>query len=166
MYNTRTDFLILYKAMCYCPNNAPFNECCEPFITGSKQPTTAEQLMRSRYSAYCVKNAEYIRATYVQSEQHNHSVEDILAFADLAQFIKLEIIDTGDTPDGSYVEFKASYIADNKVCLLHEKSLFVKESDRWKYANGTIYSTPEVKVGRNDECPCGSGKKYKKCHSH
>ena len=22
----------------------------------------------------------------------------------------------------------------------------------------------EPKVGRNDPCPCGSGKKYKKCH--
>ena len=22
----------------------------------------------------------------------------------------------------------------------------------------------EVKIGRNDPCPCGSGKKYKKCH--
>ncbi|BBN81209.1 UPF0225 protein [Pseudoalteromonas sp. A25] len=152
--------------MCYCSSNTPFEECCGPFINSSHLPTTAEQLMRSRYSAYCTKNAEYIRATYVQNEQQHHSVEDILAFADVAQFIKLEIIDTGSTSEASYVEFKATYIAENKVCMLHEKSLFVKESEQWKYLDGTILPTLETKIGRNDECPCGSGKKYKKCHSN
>ncbi|CAH9051693.1 hypothetical protein PSECIP111951_01621 [Pseudoalteromonas holothuriae] len=122
--------------------------------------------MRSRYSAYCTKNAQYIRNSYAQSEQHNHSIEDILAFADAVEFIKLEILDTEDTQEGSYVEFKAAYIADNKSCMLHEKSFFIKESEQWKYLNGTIYPTPEKKINRNDDCPCGSGKKFKKCHSN
>jgi SEC-C motif-containing protein len=49
-----------------------------------------------------------------------------------------------------------------------ERSRFVKESDRWYYVDGLLptpvtYRREEEKVGRNDPCPCGSGKKYKKC---
>ncbi|OHU86574.1 MULTISPECIES: YchJ family protein [Pseudoalteromonas] len=151
--------------MCYCPSEAPFQQCCEPFISGAQTPKTAEQLMRSRYSAYVVKNAQYIRATYAQEEKKHHSVEDILAFANAVNFIKLDILSVGDTNDGSFVEFQATYIADNKVCALHELSNFILEDGLWKYLDGHIYPTPEIKLGRNDMCPCGSGKKFKKCHS-
>jgi SEC-C motif-containing protein len=151
--------------MCYCTLPEPFEQCCAPFINGTQHPTTAEQLMRSRYSAYCQKNAEYIRATYASSQQQYHSIEDILLFAQSVQFINLEIITTSETLEDNYVEFKATYIADNKICMLHEKSRFIKESEHWKYLDGDIYPTPELKLGRNDNCPCGSGKKFKKCHA-
>ncbi|WP_105167940.1 YchJ family protein [Pseudoalteromonas sp. T1lg23B] len=152
--------------MCYCSNEASFQQCCEPFISGTEFPKTAQQLMRSRYSAYVVKNALYIRETYAEEEQKHHSIEDILAFANAVDFIRLEILSTGDTTDGSFVEFKATYIAENKICELHERSNFILESGLWKYLDGHIYETPEIKLGRNDVCPCGSGKKFKKCHSN
>ncbi|CAM4152277.1 YchJ family protein [Pseudoalteromonas byunsanensis] len=151
--------------MCYCSNEAPFQQCCEPFISGAESPKTAEQLMRSRYSAYVVKNAQYIRETYAKEEQKHHSVEDILAFASAVDFISLEILSASDAADGSIVEFQATYITENKVCVLHERSNFILEAGLWKYLDGHIYPTPEIKLGRNDECPCGSGKKFKKCHS-
>jgi SEC-C motif-containing protein len=66
------------------------------------------------------------------------------------------------------VEFRAMYTANGEFCNHHEVSRFVKEPDGWKFADGELVGeTPivreEPKVGRNDPCPCGSGKKYKKC---
>ena len=45
---------------------------------------------------------------------------------------------------------------------------FRKEGDEWFYVEGNVYAKQPVrretpKIGRNDPCPCGSGKKYKKC---
>ena len=45
---------------CSCGLAIPFKDCCGKFIYGSALPTTPEELMRSRYSAYVMKNAKYI----------------------------------------------------------------------------------------------------------
>jgi SEC-C motif-containing protein len=151
--------------MCYCPNTQPYESCCNVFITKQKLPETAEQLMRSRYSAYATNNAQYILETYAKSEQSNHSIEDIAAFASFANFIKLEIVATKTEPEFDYVEFKAHYLADGKHCQIHEVSRFIKEEGAWRYLDGQLYDVPELKVSRNDPCPCDSGKKFKKCHA-
>jgi SEC-C motif-containing protein len=83
-------------------------------------------------------------------------VDDILAFASSCQFVRLEIVDTSKD---NQVEFKAYYIYESKAGVLHEKSLFEQEEARWKYLNGELYTHPEVKLSRNDPCPCQSGKK-------
>ena len=64
---------------------------------------------------------------------------------------------------------------------MRESSRFYKVNGRWVYSrkNSTLppisvsplaktktFVRGEVKVGRNDPCPCGSGKKYKKCCGH
>jgi SEC-C motif-containing protein len=152
--------------MCYCSNTLPFETCCAVFISKQQSPQSAEQLMRSRFSAYATKNAQYIKETYAKSEQANHSLEDIAAFASFATFVKLEIIETRSEPEFDYVEFKAHYLADGKHCQIHEVSRFIKEEGTWKYLDGDLFDVPEVKLSRNDPCPCDSGKKFKKCHTN
>ncbi|WP_225738296.1 YchJ family protein [Pseudoalteromonas aurantia] len=150
--------------MCYCSDLQPYDKCCKPFIEGSNSPSSAEQLMRSRYSAYCIKNANYILNTYASSQQKMHNTTDILQFANEVSFIKLDVIKTSDNDLYSYVEFKAHYLVEDKHCQLHENSRFVQECGLWKYLDGELFDPPEIKIGRNDLCPCGSSKKFKKCH--
>ena len=157
--------------MCYCGEAKPFYDCCEPLINGKKTAQTAEQLMRSRYSAYVVVDVKYLIATTYLTQQKNFDEADIRAWAVANQWQKLEIIAIKkgkfNEEDGE-VEFKASYIDNTGTPQIHhEKSTFVKENGQWYYLSGIIDSTsalPQTQ-NRNDFCACGSGKKYKKCCS-
>jgi SEC-C motif-containing protein len=110
--------------------------------------------MRSRYSAYVLKKIDYLVRTQCDSS-NPHEIE---AFAKAAYFQNLEIIEYGE----DFVEFKAYYILDHHQELLHEKSFFICENEKWCYKNGKLFSTSLV-FKRNETCICGSGKKYKKC---
>ena len=115
-----------------------------------KTTSTPEQLMRSRYDAFVKKDWEYIANTSI------HQTVEELNVPTSIEWIKLDVIDSYD----DIVEFKAYYKENEKVNVLHEKSRFIKENGEWKYLDGELF---HAKVQRNEECPCGSGKKYKKC---
>lgn len=142
--------------MCICGNKTEFSECCEPIITKQKQPASAEELMRSRYSAYVQGNGEYLVYSNVKENQFEEDIALIKEFSNSVEWLKLDVLKV--TP--STVEFKAYYKDQNGIVVLHEKSNFVQEDGIWKYKDGDLYNS---KVERNESCPCGSGKKYKKC---
>lgn len=152
---------------CYCHSSLKYTDCCFPFVSTAELPQTPEQLMRSRYSAYVIKNAEYIFQTYHSSKRSALSIESLLEWANSASFIKLEIVNAKhhDKNNIGEVEFIASFIENNTLCQLHERSNFVREDGQWRYVDGELFDKPEVKIARNDTCPCGSGKKFKKCHA-
>lgn len=150
--------------MCYCGTAQAFEQCCAPIINGEKKADNAEQLMRSRYSAYCVNNSEYIHNTYALTKHAENSVREIKLFAELADFIKLTVNSFNEQGNSAQVHFKAEYICDGYYCQLEEVSNFVIEEDQWRYLDGTLTPHNETKLGRNDTCPCDSGKKFKKCH--
>ena len=93
------------------------------------------------------------------------------AWSKAAQWHGLEILGVQEGQKGDkkgVVEFRALYTANGEFCNHHEVSTFVKEPDGWKFEDGELVGEKPVvreepKVGRNDPCPCGSGKKYKKC---
>jgi SEC-C motif-containing protein len=150
--------------MCYCGSETEAQVCCLPFLEGRRHPESAQQLMRSRYTAYCLKNAGYIYNTYAQSMRAENSEASILAFAEQVTFVGLEIIQCSESTDYHFVEFKAMYL-DGSVCVtMHERSRFLKEAGLWRYLDGDLFACPERKISRNDPCPCQSGKKFKKCH--
>ncbi|WP_462169674.1 YchJ family protein [Pseudoalteromonas xiamenensis] len=146
---------------CNCCSNKNYDICCGRFHRKEGIPDTPEQLMRSRYAAYALGLADYILDTYTAKEQENHSIKDISEFANSCQFVRLEII---NCPTSDQVEFKAYYLFEGKLGALHERSNFVQEDGRWKYRDGELFPHAEVKITRNDPCPCESGKKYKQCH--
>jgi SEC-C motif-containing protein len=150
---------------CLCGSQQNYKNCCEPLLLGDKQAETPEQLMRSRFTAYAQKNAKYIYQTYASEKQAENPVKEIKEFATSCRFISLSVIDTNNDGDRGVVEFKANYFYQNLYCELHERSQFIKEQDQWRYLDGIIFPVADIKVGRNDDCPCGSNKKYKKCHS-
>lgn len=150
-----------------------YEECCEPFVVGKKKAPTAESLMRSRYTAYVVKNIDYIDATQIAVENEIFNKEEALKWAESSEWLGLEIKKTqkGEANDNTgVVEFVAHYKdkASGTELHHHETSLFQKQNGEWKFREGQIHGAQPVKrlepkVGRNDPCSCGSGKKYKKC---
>lgn len=157
-------------SQCPCGSGKEFSDCCEPFIKGDQLPETAEQLMRSRYSAYATEQIDYIHETLHPAHRADHDRQAARRWAAESDWLGLEILSTeaGKAQDDKgVVEFRATYREKGLTRQLHEISQFSKLDGRWYYVDGempkptTVRNT--VKVGRNDPCPCGSGKKYKKC---
>jgi SEC-C motif-containing protein len=67
----------------------------------------------------------------------------------------------GNNPNEGFVHFKAFFIDQQQTLCLEEQSRFVREKKQWFYIDGTF--PKHNKVGRNEPCPCGSGKKFKQC---
>lgn len=149
---------------CPCNSGLSYSSCCEPIIGGNKYAVTAKALMRSRYTAYVVKDVDYLLKTWHISKRPAKMVS-----AEIPGWYSLRIVRTeaGDESDThGVVEFKARTVYKNKIRTFHEVSRFVKENNQWLYVDGDILESPPVishKVGRNAPCPCGSGKKFKKC---
>lgn len=149
------------KEQCPCGNDKTFTECCEPILKERKNAETAEQLMRSRYTAFTLGDNEYILKSWA-AETRPQSVQTDAASI---QWLKLQVdkCHKGGTNDkAGLVTFTASFLSGGHLCKLHEESSFIKEKDIWYYLEGKSESDTS-KVGRNASCPCGSGKKYKRC---
>jgi SEC-C motif domain protein len=121
---------------CYCGSHKPFENCCKLFIEGFEFPKNPEDLMRSRYSAYAIQNANYLIATTHISQRKNYYKEDILEWAKENTWIKLEVLNANT----AIVEFKAYYLDKAlKAQVHHEKSTFKQEEGIWYYVDGEFY---------------------------
>ena len=121
---------------CYCGSNKNFQNCCEPIIKGFQKAHSAESLMRSRYSAYAVHQADYLMESTSISERKYYSKSEILIWATCNQWLQLDIINfTNNT-----VEFKAHFL-DSKLQkqVHHELSTFIFENGSWFYVNGQFF---------------------------
>lgn len=120
-------------ATCYCGSGWPFQDCCQPYILGKVNAPTSEILMRSRYSAYAVHNADYLYATTHPKQRKHHSKAAILEWAKSNQWLKLEIVFASET----IVEFKAFYLDERLTAHVHhERSSFSQIDDIWFYVDG------------------------------
>ncbi len=154
---------------CPCGSSLLFESCCQLFITREKAPTTAEQLMRSRFSAYATKNGQYIYDTYGQIQQKEQTLATIQSWANECQWLALKVHKSSQ----NMVDFSAYYVVDNILCELREKSNFALEQKQWRYLDGEILAHQELAtVKRNEICPCNNyptawsakqGKKFKHC---
>ena len=120
---------------CYCGSPITFSECCEPLITGAVKAKTAEQLMRSRYSAYCTVAVDYLLATTHPSTRKYYSATAIKEWAELCTWQRLEIRDTSPTT----VTFSAYFLDEDRVPSVHrEHSTFRLEQDTWYFVDGEV----------------------------
>lgn len=129
---------------CYCCSDKSFEDCCQPFIAGNKKISTAEELMRSRYSAYATVEVEYIVRSTHPSMRKFLVASEIEDWAKSSKWQKLEIIsktDGGAKDKKGFVEFKAYYLGKkNKPLIHHEISEFRKELGKWFFFNGKVLS--------------------------
>ncbi len=124
--------------------------------------------MRSRYTAYTIADIDYIRDTCIGEALKSFSYEDSLAWARDAQWQGLTVLNAPPAKgDQGTVEFKVLFTQSGLQKSLSEVSRFERVDSRWYYTGSDkfrlIDEPATVKVGRNDPCPCGSGKKFKKC---
>jgi len=143
---------------CYCKSGLKFSECCEPILRVDQIAPSALVLMRSRYSAYCLGDVNYLQATTDDHTWTDEELKFIQDWADNSFWQHLEVVNS----DYDTVEFKAYYIFEKKQHVHHEKSLFKVVNDMWKYVDGEVLED-KVEFLRNEQCICGSGLKYKRC---
>ncbi len=156
---------------CHCQSGKPFAECCEPYIKGNAKAPTAEALMRSRYSAYVIEDIPYLASTLHPKERDDFDEAGAAKWAREANWQGLEVVrtDKGGADDSKgEVEFKVSYKRHGSPCVHHERAEFRKSEGVWYFFDGKMISDGPAKregpkIGRNELCPCGSGKKYKRC---
>ncbi|GHV96705.1 UPF0225 protein [Spirochaetia bacterium] len=155
---------------CPCGSGRAYAECCEPYITGKAKPPTAEALMRSRYSAYAEHEVDYIISTCVHRGKNDIDLKSTRDWSEQSTWLGLKIVasEKGGLADTEgVVEFEATYERDGLKEVHQERAKFKKENGDWLYDDGVVAPHTVVrsapKVGRNDPCPCGSGKKYKHC---
>ncbi|WIO75447.1 YchJ family protein [Porticoccaceae bacterium LTM1] len=146
--------------ICPCGSAKPYANCCQPYHNGTPAPT-AETLMRSRYSAFCKGLVDYLVETHHPDKRQVDDREVLAQTIASTHWLNLQVISS----DSDQVEFIATYEDQGELGQLHERSRFTKEDDRWFYLDGEILPA-QVNAGRNDPCPCGSGKKFKKCHGN
>ncbi len=115
---------------CPCNPTKKYRDCCFKAHENIHSVTSAEALMRSRYSAFVIANVAYLQASHHSSTRPSkREKKDILAWTKAVTWIKLEIINTTETT----VEFKAFFIENGSIDVIHENSIFCKENDHWVY---------------------------------
>lgn len=119
-----------------CPcGGGEYATCCRPYHDGAAAPT-AEALMRSRYSAFALGLASYLRDTWAASTRPGDLVLD-----DELVWRRLQIVDTargGADDDQGVVEFRAAHRSPEGAGVLHERSRFTREQGRWVYLDGAL----------------------------
>lgn len=149
----------LLDSNCPCQSNKSYEDCCGCFHAHAQFPETAEQLMRSRYAAYVMKNVPYIVDTTVPIQQALLNLQAIQAWAENTQWLGLQILKTETLSKlQSAVEFNAVFQGEEGEQSHHERSIFVKIDERWYFVDPTV-PLPAMK----QPCVCGSGKKFKHC---
>ena len=118
---------------CFCDTGLLFQDCCGLYLENNQKAPTALALMRSRYSAYAIHNADYLLETTYVSERKYYSKAEILKWATSNKWQKLEILSFTDTT----VEFKAYFLDSNHQLQVHyEFSTFKFENNAWYYVDG------------------------------
>ncbi len=122
---------------CPCSPSKKYSDCCEKAHQNIQTVLTAEGLMRSRYSAFVLANINYLKkshqSTVRPSDKEN---KEILQWTKSIEWIKLEVLNTtkGTKTDlTGTVEFKAFFIENGEIDVIHENSSFGKENNHWVY---------------------------------
>lgn len=122
-------------ARCPCGSGDVFGGCCAPLLDGAAAPT-AERLMRSRYTAFAVRDAEYLRATWHPSTRPAElDVDDDLRWRRL---VIVDRVAGGPFDREGVVEFEAFWRQGDERGSLRERSRFVREDRRWLYLDGHV----------------------------
>jgi SEC-C motif domain protein len=154
---------------CPCGSGFNFADCCRQIIKGEREALQAEELMRARYAAFASGEIDFIVASTHSRSRREIDIPSITQWSQTSTWRGLEIIETEPIDDNSaYVSFEAQFTQAGNDRNHREKSLFEREDGKWRFVTGEELKNPTVRYetprpGRNEPCPCGSGKKYKKC---
>ena len=149
------------RSLCPCGSALATEACCLPILRDHARAASAEALMRSRYTAFVLRDEKHILASWhPKSRPKNLNFDDFpVTWLGLA----IHRVEQGGPGDVlGTVEFTSTYVENGVLCALREVSSFVREDGLWFYLRGEC-QVDRRKVERNAHCPCGSGKKFKRC---
>jgi SEC-C motif domain protein len=152
---------------CPCGSGRTFGECCEPVLKQARPAATAEELMRSRFTAHVVRDYRHLHRTFLGTMRKPYVEETDGVDMDWTRLVVHEH-QVGPGADQAIVDFSAFFRDGEQERALQEKSEFKRIDGAWIYTRTLRQGPPPIKsahpkVGRNDPCPCGSGKKFKHC---
>ena len=129
--------------------------------------------MRARYTAYVECQLDFLQQTLVPRDRVSFDRQGARRFSRGVRWQGLTILRTtggGAGASRGSVTFEARFSTKGRDDGFRERSLFVRQDGRWLYAGGETsplgaapVRRPGKKVGRNEPCPCGSGRKFKRC---
>ena len=121
---------------CPCGKQKTYSECCAIAHQSLQSVITAEQLMRSRYTAFTKANGDYLMDSHHESTRPLSEKQHIVAWAKSVEWIRLEVITTSEglekDTEGT-VKFKAYFKENGRLNHISEHSRFVKENQCWYY---------------------------------
>lgn len=147
---------------CRCGSQLPLGQCCGPLLEGTKAAETAEQLMRSRYTAYALGDWQYL---YKSWHSTTRPASHELQATEPAQWLALRVLqcEAGTVSDDSgTVEFIATCKINGRAHKLHETSEFIREAGAWVYVDGEQHQQ-HAQPAAGDLCQCGSGRRFRQC---
>jgi SEC-C motif-containing protein len=147
--------------LCPCGHGKPYSECCAPYVTGQALAPTAEALMRSRYTAYCLGQVDYLISTHHPTQRQPGDREHLTRTLLATTWLGLTLLDTHQGQPADTVG-SVEFVARHRAGQIHERSRFQKQKGRWFYVEGD--PLPPLEPKRSDPCWCGSGRKFKHCH--
>lgn len=166
---------MLTNNSCPCGSARSYSDCCQPLHDNkaiaacSNIAKSAEQLMRSRYSAFVLQKVDYIIATTVPAQQAFLDKQAISDWAKETDWAGLEVLNFNPKVDKTHasVAFKAFFnVLENGVInkkFHHELSFFVKikqqHQEKWYFLDPTL----NLAISQKQPCICGSGEKFKRC---
>ena len=153
---------------CPCGSGLTFDSCCQPILLRAKVAATAEQLMRSRFTAHALHDFEHLHRTYLPTAHQPYVAEPEEAPRMNWTRLVIHAHEPGAKPDTAFVDFTAYHRDEAGEHAHHEKSEFLRVGGEWYFARPVRegpapLKSAHPKVGRNDPCLCGSGKKFKHC---
>lgn len=116
-----------------CPcGGAAYAACCGRYH-GGVPAASAVELMRSRYSAYVLRDEAYLQATW---HADTRPLTAVLEDGDGIKWLGLEVLSQSQEQDRATVEFVARYKLGGRARRLHEVSRFVRQGGCWLYVDG------------------------------
>ena len=137
MSRKQAQFSALTSTQCYCQSGHSFESCCQLALTKNQYAETAEMLMRSRYTAFCLRDQ-----TYLLDTRHPSTRPQSIEFPPQQLWLGLKVVTTqgGGLEDAEgQVEFVARYKIQGKAYRLHECSDFLRQDQRWYYTQGRLF---------------------------
>ena len=125
---------------CPCGSGDTFGACCAPLLHGRRRAGTAAALMRSRYTAFAVHDADHLLRTW-HPRTRPERAELLASLSKEVRWLRLDVLATsagGPFDDAGTVEFIARSKGPHGRAQQHERSRFVREGGSWFYVDGGV----------------------------
>jgi SEC-C motif-containing protein len=123
---------------CPCGKTIPYLKCCGKIHKDMMNAVTAEDLMRSRYTAYTLADGNFLMKSHYSKTRPIQDKKEIVEWSKSVKWLRLEILNQtlGQTKDHSgTVEFKAYFMDEGEIDMIHENSKFIRENGHWIYVD-------------------------------